>query len=400
MQHTTMVVLTVALLSASLTGDDLAARLEKPHGTVRFASFNVSHHRKHSGDLAEHLSSGHNRKSQQVAEILQIVRPDVVLLNEFDFEESRMAAKHFTTLYLEVSQNGQPPIEYPHTYSASVNTGIDSGLDLNHDGKTGSAADCYGYGDHPGQYGMLVLSKYPFDKEHVRTLQKFLWKDMPNANLPVDPKSKRPYYSKAELDVFRLSSKSHWDIPIRIRDQTIHFLAAHPTPPVFDGPEDRNGKRNHDEIRLFADYVDPQRSGYLYDDERQFGGLGRDASFVIAGDYNADPVDGDSSAFAIRQLTNHPLIDATMTPTSDGAKEQSQKQGGANKSHQGNPKHDTADFGDRGRGSGNLRIDYVLPSKNLRPKNGGVFWPRSDRDEFKLIDASDHRLVWLDVALD
>jgi hypothetical protein len=44
-----------------------------------------------------------------------------------------------------------------------------------------------------------------------------------------------------ELEVFRLSSKSHWDVPIVIGRKTVHFLVSHPTPPVFDGPEDRNG---------------------------------------------------------------------------------------------------------------------------------------------------------------
>ena len=55
--------------------------------------------------------------------------------------------------------------------------------------------------------------------------------------------------------------------------KVIHTLVSHPTPPVFDGPEDRNGTRNHDEIRLWSDYVLPSRSGYIYDDEGERGGL-------------------------------------------------------------------------------------------------------------------------------
>ena len=51
--------------------------------------------------------------------------------------------------------------------------------------------------------------------------------------------------------------------------KTVHFLVSHPTPPVFDGPEDRNGTRNFDEIRFWADYVIPSRSGYIYDDNGQ-----------------------------------------------------------------------------------------------------------------------------------
>ena len=399
MRHLITVVFFAILCPRPAVGDDRPMRLDKPNGTVRVATFNISHHRRRSGDLAKHLSGGRNRQSQQVAEILQIVRPDVVLLNEFDFEESKTAAELFVSLYLTVGQNGKQPISYPHVYSDSVNTGVDSGHDLNNDGKTGGAADCFGFGEHPGQYGMIVLSKFPIDTDRVRTLQNFLWKNMPNAKLPVNSTA-TSYYSENELAIFRLSSKSHWDIPIVIGGQTVHFLTAHPTPPVFDGPEDRNGRRNHDEIRLFADYIDPKRSAYIYDDTGRRGGLAEDAKFVIAGDYNADPFDGDSSDAAISQFLNHPLIDSSLIPESGGAKEQSDKQGGANETHKGDPRHDTADFGDRGRASGNLRVDYVLPSRNVRTENAGVFWPLTDQDEFELISASDHRLVWIDVAIE
>jgi hypothetical protein len=75
------------------------------------------------------------------------------------------------------------------------------------------------------------------------------------------------WYSSDELNVFRLSSKSHWDLPMRIDKETVHFLVSHPTPPVFDGPEDRNGTRNHDEIRFWADYNSGgSRAEYIYDD--------------------------------------------------------------------------------------------------------------------------------------
>ena len=100
---------------------------------------------------------------------------------------------------------------------------------------------------------------YPIDPTGIRTFQKFLWKDMPGARLPDDPATPAPadWYSPAELNVFRLSSKSHWDLPVLIDGKVVHFLTSHPTPPVFDGPEDRNGTRNFDEIRLWADYITP-----------------------------------------------------------------------------------------------------------------------------------------------
>ena len=183
----------------------------------------------------------------------------------------------------------------------------------------------------------------------------------------------------------------------------VHLLASHPTPPVFDGPEDRNGRRNYDEIRLWADYVGAGRGSYLYDDAGKRGGLARGAHFVIAGDQNSDPFDGDSVPGAAQLLLEHHWINADVVPTSAGAVEASALQGGANATHRGNPAHDTADFADV-PGPGNLRADYVLPSRQLTVRGGGVFWPVRSDPLFRLtgvfpFPSSDHRLVWLDVRL-
>ena len=113
---------------------------------------------------------------------------------------------------------------------------------------------------------MAILSGYPIDTDGIRTFSTFRWKDMPGALLPVDKATEKSYYLDEALAIFRLSSKSHWDVLIRINDRIIHFLACHPTPPVFDVPEDRNGRRNHDEICFWADYLSPDRAGYIRDD--------------------------------------------------------------------------------------------------------------------------------------
>ena len=49
--------------------------------------------------------------------------------------------------------------------------------------------------------------------------------------------------------------------------------------------------------------------------------------------------------------------------------------------------------------AGNLRVDYVLPSAGLKVTGAGVFWPVEGEPGAALIDASDHRLVWVDVVL-
>jgi hypothetical protein len=394
----------VAASIALLVPLAMPAQADGPPGdreTVRFSTFNASLNRNFAGQLRADLSTPGNAQAATVAEIIQRVRPEVLLINEFDFDPT--AADLFRTNYLEVSQNGAEPIRYDHLFIAPSNTGIPSGFDLNNNGVIGGPDDAFGFGFFPGQFGMLVLSQHPIDTAGVRTFQHFLWKDMPGALLPDDPATPAPadWYSPEELDVFRLSSKSHWDVPILVGGKTVHFLASHPTPPVFDGPEDRNGTRNFDEIRFWADYITPgTTSRYIYDDDGQNGGLKPGASFVIAGDQNSDPLDGDSIPGAIQQLIEHPRVNIKVTPDSEGAVEQSALQGGANLTHLSDPRFDTADFSDTA--PGNLRADYVLPSENLRIDDAAVFWPLSTDPLFRLVGtfpfpSSDHRLVWVDV---
>jgi 3-phytase/alkaline phosphatase D len=378
----------------------------------RFATFNASLNRTAEGALISDLSTTANAQARAVAEIIQRSHPDVVLINEFDFDSNGTAARLFQENYLGRSQNGAAPVTYPYVFSAPSNTGIASGFDLDNNGSAvttpgtpGYGNDAFGFGDFPGQFGMLLLSKYPIVEDQVRTFQKFLWQDMPGALLPDDPATPAAgdFYSADELAAFRLSSKSHWDVPVLIDGQIVHVLASHPTPPVFDGPEDRNGTRNHDEIRFWSDYVTPGKGGYIYDDAGHHGGLGEGQRFVIMGDQNADPFDGDQTVNAIQQLLGNPRIDSTLTPSSGGAVEAAVLQGGANATHLGNPAFDTADFADTT--PGNLRADYVLPSTfGIDVEAAKVFWPTSEDPLYRLtgkfpFPSSDHRLVYVDAEL-
>ncbi|MBE9212788.1 phytase [Plectonema cf. radiosum LEGE 06105] len=372
---------------------------------VRFATFNASLNRNSTGELISDLSTPNNDQAKAVAEIIQRTNPDVLLLNEFDYDDNGIAIANFQQNYLEVSQNGVDAVEYPYVYLAPSNTGIPSGFDFDNNGSVGGGNDAFGFGSFPGQFGMVLLSKYPIVENEVRTFQNFLWKDMPNALLPDDSATVEPndWYSPEELEVFRLSSKSHWDIPVNVNGEIIHVLASHPTPPVFDGAEDRNGKRNHDEIRFWADYVTPGEGDYIYDDTGNTGGLNSNAKFVIMGDQNADPNDGDSTNNAILQLLDNPQINTNVTPSSEGGVDATSRQGGANLNHTGNPAFDTADFADNT--PGNLRADYVLPSQNLKIQDAKVFWTTAQDPLFNRLigdfpfPSSDHRLVYTDINL-
>ncbi len=410
----------IAFVLLTACGRGAAPAPEKPAAEpsgsiVRFAAFNAYLNRPEEGGLIADLETPDNLQAQKVAEIIQRTAPDVLLLSEFDYDEEGEALRLFRENYLERSWNGADPAVYPYAYLAPSNTGVPSGHDLDRDGvvtaEPGERAyggDAFGFGAFPGQYAFVLLSKYPIDEAGVRTFQTFLWKDMPGAMLPDDPETPAPddWYSIEALEVFRLSSKSHADIPVIIGGARVHVLASHPTPPSFDGEEDRNGKRNHDEIRLWTDYI--AGADYLYDDKGGEGGLPAGERFVIMGDLNADPHDGDGVPSGIGGLLSSPLVADAPFPKSEGGAQQAALQGGANETQKGDPAEDTADFGDDPEqgGVGNLHLDYVLFSKaGLREEAAGVFWPASDQPHYDLVgpgfpvESSDHRLVWRDLEI-
>lgn len=389
---------TALLLLAACSGtptDEVITPAE-PISTT-FATYNVSMYRDASGQLLADLDNDQLQQARYAAAVLQRVRPDVLLLNEVDYDAEGAAISAFQDRFLAVSQAGDEPLTYAYVYIPETNTGAPSGLDLDNDGTvddtpgdTSYGGDAWGFGTYPGQYGLAVLSMHPLDLAGVRTFRTLTWASMPDNRLPTG------WYDANEAAAMRLSSKNHADIPVQIGTHTVHFLVSHPTPPTFDGPEDRNGRRNHDEIRFWADYLDQQ---WMVDDAGTAGGLAAGASFVIAGDLNADPYDGDSTDQPARLLLDHPRIE-DPAPTSAGAAEAAESQGGANASHKGDPAQDTTDFEDNT--VGNLRIDYVLPSTDLTLRDRGVFWPRTDEPGFEWVGrfpfpVSDHRLVFATV---
>ena len=367
----------------------------EPQATIRFATFNVSMYREAPGALVQELTGSGSEQVRNVAEIIQRAAPDVLLLNEFDYDAGGEALRLFRERFLEVSQHGAPPIHYEYAYAAPSNTGVPSGLDLNGDGKTNTADDALGFGQFPGQYAFAILSRFPLRVDQLRSFQQFLWKDMPQSLLPQD------FYDEQKRAVLRLSSKNHVDLPVVLPDgRTVHLLASHPTPPSFDGPEDRNGRRNADEIRLWADYISPGQGDYLLDDHGGSGGLTAEASFVVMGDMNADPNDGDAWPGAMKRLLDSPRIQPAvaygdLVPKASGGV----SYGRRNPNHHGDPAADTAAF------AGGLRVDYVLPSGNLQPLASGIFWP-DEKDPLAYLVAwpeggepasSDHHLVWVDI---
>ncbi|MCB2155656.1 endonuclease/exonuclease/phosphatase family protein [bacterium] len=373
-----------------------APRVEPPaKGAFRIAVFNIQELDTEILTNVDEDGVGIDPRGVTSARIVQRVRPDVLAILEIDHDYRTpgaaldLNARRYIENYL---MHGDHPIDYPYTYAAPSNTGIVSGQDLNMDGKIATAedegsriygGDAFGFGNYPGQYSMVLLSQYPIDAENARTMQKFLWKDLPGNHL-IDE-----LFTPEGLEVARLSSKSHWDVPVLLNGTTVHVLISHPTPQGFDGPEDRNGRRNFDEIKLWADYLNNDSA--IYDDNGRHGGLAEGEHFVLLADMNADPRWGSiyENMHSIEQLLDHPRVfDPIEFQVSNGALR------GRPAGPPSNLEWNTHGYRD---GS---RLDYALPSRTLNVTGAGVFWPAADEDLIGCTfaeHASDHRLVWVDV---
>ena len=112
------------------------------------------------------------------------MRPDILLLQEFDYDAAGESLRAFQSNYLARAQNGFTPLEYGYSFLAESNTGVPSGFDLDNDGRISGGGDALGFGEFPGQYAMAVLSRFPIETKRARTFRKFLWRDMPGALLP------------------------------------------------------------------------------------------------------------------------------------------------------------------------------------------------------------------------
>jgi Endonuclease/Exonuclease/phosphatase family len=366
----------------------LAAASAAPADTVRVAVYDVGLGRDGPGVLLHDLADP-DPQIAAVVEVIQAARPDVLLLAGFDHDLRGRALAAFRVLLGQ----GVDGIDYPHAFAPAVNAGVPSGFDLDGDGLRAGPNDALGWGRYPGHGGMALVSRLPIDAEAARTFRTFRWEELPEALLPV--KADGSAFPSAEARAaLPLSSRAHWDVPVLLPGGgRLHVLAAGPTPPLFDGPEGLNRRRNHDEIVFWTRYLD---GAELADDQGRVAGP-PPGPLVVVGNLNADPFDGAGLHDGIGALLAHPRLRDPHPASAGGAA--AVRQGGANVHQAGPPALDTADWRDDG-GPGNLRVDYVLPSADLQVARAGVFWPGPGEPMAgAAAAASSHRLVWADVEV-
>ena len=309
--------------------------------TLRIATFNTELIRKGPGLLLRDILKGEDPQVVAFKLAMSQVRPDVIALQGIDYDLRRTALR---TLIDDLAKEG---LIYPHYFAAAPNAGQDSGLDMNGNGQLGDADDAYGYGRFNGMGGMAVLSRFPIQQDAIEDYSTLLWRDLPNHLYPME--NGRPFAGNAVFSAHRLSSRGHWVVPISTPQfGMMRLMTYHATPPLYDGPEDRNGRRNHDETAFWLNYL-------TRDDNP--------SPFVLAGTPNTDPERGSGRSEAINRLLAHSKL---QNPFDNSP---------------------TADF--KEPLPGDLRVDYLLPS---------IGWQILRHGTLRVPDASRHSLLWIDIT--
>ena len=327
---------------------------------MRIATYNVEMAAKGPGLLLQGLERGEDAALGAAVQVIVALDADVLLLTGIDYDAEGRA---LAALGRRLAKAGAP---YPHQLALRPNTGVATGLDLDGNGQSGEPRDAQAFGLFAGQAGMAILSRLPIDTANLRDFSGFLWRDLPGGLAPADT-------PPTQL----LSTAGHHEVPILLPDgRHLRLLAFYATPPVFDGPEDRNGRRNHDEaafwLRLLAGDLAPAPP---------------EPPFILLGQSNLDPADGEGRRDAMAALLTHPALHDPGPRGSAGRRDDH---------HSGDPALDTALY-DK---IGGLRVEVILPSADLAVSGAGVLWP-PDADPLAatLAAASRHRPVWVDIAL-
>jgi len=322
---------------------------------LRLAQYHTDLSRRGPGLLLRDILSGDDPQVLATLSVIAAAQADILLLQGIDSDAGGATAG---ALAGALAERG---IAYSHHLSLPVNSGVPTGHDIDGDGISTGPRDAHGYGWFTGQGGMMLLSRFPV--EAVRDFSGFLWADLPDSSAPlVTP--------DAALEVLRLHSVAAWDVTVLINGRPFHILASHASAPVFDGPEDRNGLRNADEVRFWSLYLDgwsPDSAAFSSPD------------FALMGTLNVDPERGEGRRETLRDLLAHRALQDPRPTRADGGTA-------------------TADWSDPA--PGDLRVDYILPSANLAVGAARVLWPDdTEPDDLReaVETASDHRLVFVDI---
>ena len=332
-----------------------------PAETLRIATYNPEMTDQGPGLVMQALRRDDDPKMIAAVAVIAALNADVLLLTGIDYDAQGL------TLAALAENLGMAGASYPFQLALRPNTGVATGLDLDGNGRLGEPRDAMGYGRFAGAAGMAILSRFPIDAANIRDFSGFLWTDLPN-NLMQDTAPVRA--------IQRLSTTGMYEVPVMLPNgKSLRLLTYYATPPVFDGPEDRNGRRNHDETAFWL---------HLLDGQLPVAAPAR--PFVLLGQPNLDPTDGEGRPAALRALLSHPDLQDVAARGASNRVDTDQV---------GDAAMDTALY----NGIGGLRVEQILASIDLQVTKAGVLWPPlTDPFASTLATASRHRPVWIDIA--
>lgn len=287
------------------------------------------------------IARGEDEQIDAFVALLADVRPDIVALQGIDYDLRQTA---LAALVAALTEAG---LTYRHSFSRAPNAGQSTGLDLNGNGRLGDADDAHGFGRYNGMGGMAILSRHPIDQAKAEDFTPMLWRNLEGHIYPMT--AGIPFGGEKVFAEHRLSSRGHWVVPITTPDHgTLRLMTFHATPPLYDGEEDRNGRRNHDEVAFWNVYLETNA---------------QTAPFIVLGTANIDPKRGSGRRGAIKKLLATPQLQNPFDDTPTAVFSETMPEG--------------------------LQVDYLLPSTAWKVTAKGI----KTRNQ-----ASRHSMLWVDIT--
>ena len=285
-------------------GPGARRRAARRQGTLRIATFNCSLNRPDAGRPAQRSLATSRRRAgaRRGRRSSSACGPTSCCCEEFDYDAAGASLRDFQANYLGAaaerrrarSTSAMHSSPNPTPACPRVSTWITTDA-------SAAAAMRSASANSPGSTAWCCCRGFPIDARARAHLPQ-----VPVARHAGRPAARRSGHASAGGLVLAGPARSAAavvEVALGRAGATrthsrLHLLASHPTPPAFDGPEDRNGRRNHDEIRLWNDYLTPGAASYLRDDAGR-PAASRASAFIVMGDQNSDPVDGASLHDAI-----------------------------------------------------------------------------------------------------
>ncbi len=112
---------------------------------LRIATFHTELERDGPGLLLRDILKGDDAQLIAVRQVIAATSPDILVLQGVDYDHGLVT---LTALRDWLAQDGP---DYPHLFARAPNAGLDSGVDLDGDGRLGGPRDAQGYGRFFGQ---------------------------------------------------------------------------------------------------------------------------------------------------------------------------------------------------------------------------------------------------------